>query len=323
MATLLGELEVVNRHRALNVRASKQRPSRIGFLHSALCQVGLPRSPTTEHTFARRNGRVRVWMTAGESQPLPFGIVPRLLLTHLSTEAVRRKSPEVLLGGSVREVLRTLGMSSTGGARGGYATLQRQVAALAACSVVIEMEWGGRTERLEGPLLDVHELDPEAALSNDVRQATAVLSRTYFEDLMRHAVPIDLDALLSMRRSALSFDVYVWLARRLARVDGGEKLRLSWQNLRDQFGQEYDDPRNFKQAFRGAIRDVRAIYAEARIEEIIGGFAFASESLRRASCFKVTRQPVDNWMDNSLDVRCGTTPGCAARPPQSTLRNHT
>lgn len=275
MATLLGELDLVNRHDALNDSAPKPRLSRIGFLHSVFCQVGLPRSPTAERTFERRNGRIRLRMTAGENKPLPFGIVPRLLLTHLSTEAVRRRSPEVLLGGSVREVLRTLGMSSTGGVRGGYATLQRQVAALAACSVMIEMEWGGRTERLEGRLLeDVHELDPEAVLSDDVRQATAVLSRTYFEDLMRHAVPIDLDALLSMRRSALSFDVYVWLARRLARVDGGEKLRLSWQNLRNQFGQEYDDPRNFKQAFRGAIRDVRVIYPKASVEEIIGGLVF-------------------------------------------------
>lgn len=323
MAALLGELDVVNRHDALNGVASKQRSSRIGFLHSAHCQVGLPRSPTTERTFERRNGRIRMLMTGGDSHPLPFGIIPRLLLMHLSTDAVRRKNAVITLGDSVRELLMTLGMSSTGGGRGGYAALQQQLTALAACRFEIDMQWDGRVERLEGRLLEhVSELDAAAASPDETRQVTAVLSGAYFESLMRHAVPVDLDALRSMRRSALSFDVYVWLVRRLSRVDDGEKLRLSWQNLRDQFGQEYGDPRNFKQAFRGAIRDARATYAEAKIEEINGGFVFTSEPLHRTSCSKGIRRPVDNWMDNSLDVRCGATPGCAARPPLSTLRNH-
>jgi hypothetical protein len=46
---------------------------------------------------------------------------------------------------------------------------------------------------------------------------------------------------------------------------------LSWQNLRDQFGQEYAESRDFKREFRDVLRQVSVVYPDASIEEIDGG----------------------------------------------------
>ena len=46
---------------------------------------------------------------------------------------------------------------------------------------------------------------------------------------------------------------------------------LSWENLRDQFGQEYTNSKDFKREFRNVLRQVWLVYPAARIEETPGG----------------------------------------------------
>jgi hypothetical protein len=57
----------------------------------------------------------------------------------------------------------------------------------------------------------------------------------------------------------------------LCRINKAKGVKVSWKNLREQFGQEYADPRNFKKAFRDALRRSCAVYHDARIEDTTGG----------------------------------------------------
>ena len=97
------------------------------------------------------------------------------------------------------------------------------------------------------------------------------LSNEFYETLEHHAVPLDYRALSALKHSALALDVYTWLAHRLCRVTSPKGTMLSWQNLRDQFGQEYANPKDFKKEFRSVLRQVWLVYPTARIEEVIGG----------------------------------------------------
>ena len=54
-------------------------------------------------------------MIAGGGNKLPFGNLPRLLLAWLSTEAVRTQSRELVLGRSLSDFMRTLGVYSSAG----------------------------------------------------------------------------------------------------------------------------------------------------------------------------------------------------------------
>gem|GEM_PF-6800954 len=46
---------------------------------------------------------------------------------------------------------------------------------------------------------------------------------------------------------------------------------LSWNNLCDQFGQEYANSRDFKKEFRDVLRQTIMVYPDARVDEVAGG----------------------------------------------------
>ena len=76
----------------------------------ALCS--LPRSnPGNRLQYKRVNGPYKLIMIAGGDDCN----LPRLLLAWVSTEAVRTQSRELVLGKSLAEFMRTLGVYSSGG----------------------------------------------------------------------------------------------------------------------------------------------------------------------------------------------------------------
>ena len=79
----------------------------------ALCS--LPRTnPGDRKEYVRRNGPYKLGMVAGIEDKLPFGNIPRLLLAWVCTEAVRTQSRELVLGRSLYEFMRKLGMEDVG-----------------------------------------------------------------------------------------------------------------------------------------------------------------------------------------------------------------
>lgn len=254
--------------------AIQQDPAtRPDYLHGILCQLGLPRSRVDGDTFERRSGNASLRLKAGElwdgqqwrSQPLPYGVKPRLALVHISSEAVRTGSPEIEVGRSVREFLVRLGLDTSGRE---YGVFKRQMTALAA--VEMRLGFGTTTTRFQ-PVETfeawLHPTGAQAVMWPGVLR----LSDRFFESLTASAVPLDPRALGALSHSALALDTYAWLAQRLHRVERAGGVKLSWRNLAEQFGDEYGDRRNFKRKFRLALRLALAVYDGARVEAVPGG----------------------------------------------------
>lgn len=259
---------------------AQEPPDRTDFLHTVMCQVGLPRRNTDSRTFERRSGHVSVSLEAGRlwngfqwvQQPLPYGTIPRLVMVHLSSEAIRTRSRRVEVGDSMRQFLLTLGMGDQGGPRGAYTTVRKQVEALAACRLSIGMQTDGKVVTVDAKPIKRF----DAWLHHDGSQQTLwpgvmELSTDFYETLADHAVPLDYRALSALRHSALALDIYTWLAHRLCRIGKPTGVMLSWQNLRDQFGQEYGDSKDFKREFREVLRQVTVVYPAAHVELVDGG----------------------------------------------------
>jgi hypothetical protein len=294
---------------------ASEPPDRNDFLHTVMCQVGLPRRATEARTFERHSGHVSVSLEAGRlfngrefvDQPLPFGTTPRLVMVHVSSEAVRTQSRKVEVGDSMRQFLQMLGMGDGGGPRGAYTQVRRQIEALAACRLTIGMQSEGRVVTVDSKPFKRF----EAWLHQDGSQRTLwpgvmELSADFYDTLAEHAVPLDHRALSALKHSALSLDVYTWLAHRLCRINKPGGVMLSWQNLRDQFGQEYAESRDFKWEFRRALRQVQVVYPTARVAEIAGGLqlypspAPIQRTLVRGAEASST---VDNSTETGEDVR--------------------
>lgn len=248
----------------------------IAFLHAVLCQVGLPRAKVEGREFMRRSGAAWVNVQAGYLdeghgpvlQPIPYGVMPRLGLAWVSTFAVRNKEREIPIGDSAAEFLRLIGMDSQGRR---YATLRRQMHALAACR--LQLGFRGRTYNGQ----PIEQFDAWLANGDGQQKSlwpgTMVLSEGYFNSLLDSAVPLDNRALHALKGSALALDVYTWLAHRLHRIEG-RGVTLHWRALREQFGQEYrgkDPDKDFKKEFLPALKKVLAVYPQAKVKPVTGG----------------------------------------------------
>ena len=97
------------------------------------------------------------------------------------------------------------------------------------------------------------------------------LSSDFYDSLREFAVPLPREALAALKGSALAIDLYTWLAHRLHRVRTPTGEKVSWENLRGQFGQEYANPKDFKKKIRIALRQALAVYPDAKIEDTVGG----------------------------------------------------
>ena len=93
------------------VSASEADPDR-GFMARMMVLCSLPRSnPGNRLQYKRVNGPYTLHMIAGGSNKLPFGNFPRLILAWVSTEAVRTRNRVLILGPSLAEFMRALGIS--------------------------------------------------------------------------------------------------------------------------------------------------------------------------------------------------------------------
>jgi len=257
-----------------------EQPDRNDYLHTVMCQVGMPRRATLERTFERHSGHISIQLEAGRlwngtewvQQPLPYGTTPRLVMVHLSSEAIRTQNRKVEIGDSMRQFILMLGMGDGGGPRGGYTAVRKQVEALAACRLSIGMTLQGKIVNVDAKPIKRF----DAWLHHDGSQQTLwpgvmELSNDFYETLTHHAVPLDYRALSALKHSALALDIYTWLAHRLCRVNKSDGVMLSWQNLKDQFGQEYATSKDFKREFKDLLRQVLVVYPSARIADVDGG----------------------------------------------------
>ena len=86
----------------------------------------LPRTnPGNQYQYKRVNGPYKLILSRTGEYKLPFGNLPRLLLAWVSTEAVRTKSRELVLGKSLSEFMRFLGVYSSDGKA--YTRLRNQM----------------------------------------------------------------------------------------------------------------------------------------------------------------------------------------------------
>lgn len=245
-------------------------PENLRFMHSVLAICGLPYRQLPEGVleYERTQGRMGLVVTAGKlrtpdgdriQQPVPFGPKARLVLGHLTTQAILTKSPDIELAETLTEFLRDLGYPATGGDNGTLRAFKVQLNALFACHMEIS-SWDGH----KATSIDAKPFDKvEVFFSESPDQRSLWTSKISFSDrmftgLMKHAIPMDVRALRAFQGSARKLDLLYWVGYRLHSIRA--PLTVSYSALRGQFGDGFRRDVDFKKQFAKDVAHLKEVF---------------------------------------------------------------
>ena len=242
------------------VSASEAEPD-LGFMARLLTLCSLPRTnPGDGLQYKRVNGPYTLIMTATGEYKLPFGPLPRLLMAWLSTEAVRTQSPVISLGNSLSEFMRTLGIYSSDGKA--YRRLHDQMDRLFHSSVELTYEHQQVKRFVASHIVVRGEFwwDPKRPDNRSLWDSNIQLGPEFFNEVINRPVPLNMNALAALKRSALGLDFYLWLVYRTFALRA--PLWLSWPMLYRQFGADptkADDKRTVNDFRTDSLRELKKI----------------------------------------------------------------
>ena len=199
------------------VGASEADPD-MGFMARMMALCSLPRTnPGNRLQYKRVNGPYTLGISAGINNKLPFGNIPRLLLAWVSTEAVRTQSRVLILGSSLSEFMRTLGMEDrSGSSRGDRTRLRNQMDRLFHSHVQLIYEDEQHKASVSSQVADRTDLwwNPKRPDEPSLWDSKIELGEKFFNEIVSHPVPLNMNTLRALKRCALGLDLYLWLTYR-------------------------------------------------------------------------------------------------------------
>jgi len=209
----------------------------------------------------------------------PYGSIPRLLMFWLTTEALRTGNRKIVLGNSLAEFTRQLGLNpdngSAGAKRSDKKRLHDQMERLFNAKISFEYADEQRRSWLHMQVAPKAELwwdlsAPDQQLTLD--ESWIELGEEFFKAITEAPVPVDMRALQALKNSPLALDLYAWSTYKTYQVNKKRKpQRISWQQIQAQLGTENDSLKRFKQEAKRTLRKVAAVYPGLRLEEAEGG----------------------------------------------------
>lgn len=247
----------------------------IGYMARAMVQATLPHKKVNGHEFKRRNGLFKLTILADSDIGLPYGSVPRLLLSWISTEAVRTKSRHLTLGRTLRGFMEELDLVPTGGRWGSITRLKDQMKRLFGASISCTYDNGNSWAIRNVTPINAADLwwNPAQPDQQTIFESTLTLSEHFFNEIITYPIPIDIRVLKALKRSPLAIDIYCWLTYRLSYLN--KPTFIPWEMLQIQFGSNYatseQGVRNFKKAFLREVRKIMIFYKQNNLEPLVKG----------------------------------------------------
>ena len=258
--------KIVNESLAIEAEEAAQAGA-IGYMARTLTQATMPHSKTTSNEFKRRNGAFKITMLADSDIGLPYGSIPRLLMSWITTEAVRTKRRELILGKTLSKFMSELDIIPSGGRWGTIVRLKDQMkrlfSASISCSYESSSNWGIQN------MVPIERAnlwwDPKNPNQTSMWESTLLLGDAFFNEIIESPVPIDMRALKALRRSPMAIDIYCWLTYRMSYMKN--ITNIPWATLQTQFGADYKDTRQFKRRFIEQLKKVMLVYPDANVKE--------------------------------------------------------
>lgn len=263
----------IEQRRYVDIAAAMMEEERqaIGITYAGFCLTSLPHKPRPlEEVWTRPGSRLTLMVSPGHvmenGKPTPIGVPygarARMILFYLQSEALRQGTRQVLLGRSMNEWFRRMGVPVGGTS---FAAIRDQARRIARCTLTFD--WNDSRDHVQFSIVDgAFNLGG----ADDGRQGALFeevvhLSEGFYSALREHPVPVRDAALKELSSQSMSLDTYVWLAYRLHSLS--KPMPISWPALYAQFGAGFAQMKHFKPSFLDSVRAAMAAYPEARVTE--------------------------------------------------------
>ena len=259
--------KLINEALAIESETAKEAGA-IGYMARVLTQATIPHKNVSGSEFTRTNGEFSLSILTPAKIGIPYGSIPRLLLSWITTEAVRTKSNKIVLGNTLSGFMTELGLVPTGGRWGTIIRLRDQTHRLFSSSISFQYE---KTKKFNASLgfniAKEYQLwwQPKQPEQATLWQSTVTLNTDFFNEIIDRPVPIDMRALNALKRSPLALDIYCWLTYRMSYLT--KQTRIPWCVIEKQFGSDYERTRDFKKKFLNQLKAVLTVYTEAKIDD--------------------------------------------------------
>ena len=242
------------------------------FHHSIFCQTYLPYKDPGDHVtlWEQKQGNASLaiqtmklkdpisdeWFPIG----LPYGTRARLILAYINTQAVKAQSQVVDVEEHLSTFVTKLGLIRNGRTIG---EIKEQIRRITASIITLGFRDGEKYVPINFGIVKAFDLwFPKDDKQRILWTSKICLTDDYFNSLVQHAIPLDERAIGALAHSAMAIDVYTWLVQRLHRIPFSERQFVSWQQLKEQFGQGYGRMDHFKTAFRAILKTVLFQYTK-------------------------------------------------------------
>ncbi|MEG8037669.1 replication protein RepA [Sphingomonas sp. LR61] len=214
---------------AANLEGGEEDAMDIGYSARIWAQVSLPyRNPGSIPYWERRNGSVSLMMQpallldaeTGERTPAyPYGVLPRQAMNWMATEAVLTQSKQLELGRSMKAFMEKIGLAHGGRDAKRVADGLKRLFGANLSVEGLEIRPDGHGEAIEYfRIADSVRLwfgKDDVEDNEGLWQSTVTLSERFYDSIVSSPVPIDLNAMKALGKSAMRMDIYLWLTYRM------------------------------------------------------------------------------------------------------------
>lgn len=265
--------DLIETHLAIEAEDARSAGT-LGFMTRSLAIATLPHRSVDDFRFVRKNGDFTLTMMTAHPQGLPYGTIPRLLLTWVCTEVAQKRERVLNLGPNLAAYLDELGLHNSGGKRGDITRLKHAMTTL--FSSVISCHYEGKNSFALQNVLLADRVDwwtPQNPEDAGEWQSNVMLSEPFYKECIDHKLPFDMRAIRSLRQSPLALDIYIWMTHRMSYLS--KRTTIPWISLAGQFGSSYADNdqglRDFRRAFLRELKHVLIIYPQAKVSHSENG----------------------------------------------------
>lgn len=253
---------------AIEAESAKEAGA-LSYMARSMVMATLPHRKVEGNEFVRQNGDFTLSLLSPSHIGLPYGSIPRLLVAWVTTETVRTKERELILGETLSEFMRALDLVPTGGRWGTITRLKDQMIRLFSSSVTCSYKDGQKMAIQSVKVVDRAALwwDPKSPEQSSLWQSSIVLGENFYKEIINSPIAVDMRALKVLKQSPMALDIYTFLTYRMSYLK--KSTVIPWEGLQSQLGADYartpEGLRNFKKKFIRQLNTVKVVYPDVKI----------------------------------------------------------